>query len=832
MMSYGERPRLLVVANRLPVSSKKTGENSWSMEMSPGGKFNLLGGVTDQYDTKWVGWPGFDVYNEVEKTALSKSLAQMNCIPVFLNEVFDQYYNGYSNGIIWPILHHMGLPVEYHHDANKSFQTQYDAYKKANRMFLDVVMENYEEGDTIWCQDYHLMFLPQYLKEYNNKIKVGWFLHSPFPSSEVYKTLPSRSELLRSVLRADLLGFHTYDFARHFVSTCTQILGVEGTHEGVVDQGRLTRVVVLPMGIDPDRFISTCKLPEVIQQMNELKEKFSGKKVILGVDRLDMIKGIPQKYLGFEKFLEENPDWRDKVVLVQIAVPTRDAVPEYQKVRDQVHGLVGRINGRFGSISSLPVHHMDCSVPSNYLCALYATADVMLVTSLRDGLNLVSHEFVASQESKKGVLILSEFAGAGQSLGAGALLVNPWNVTEVSSAIKDALTMPAEEREERHRVNFQYVISNSAEKWGGDFLSELNDAFAESEMKIRSIPHELPQQDMIQRYLQSNHRLIILGFCGTLTEPMNSQNEELDLKLNEKLKGTLKALCNDPKTTVVVLSRSGRNILDKVFGEYKIWLAAENGMFLRDPSGEWVTNMPQDMKNLDWVHGVKNGFKYFTDRTPRSFFEASETSLVWNHECADVKFGKTQARDMLQHLWAGPISKASVDVVRGNHSVEVHAMNETKGAAIDRILGEMMRKISMTTPIDYVFCSGYLLEKDEDIYTFFESEIVPSKLSHVTRSKSSSSIHSLKKKQVSPNVFDLKNENYFSVAIGQSRSKARYVIDSSQDVVDLLHSLAVADTTTMAHPFSDSELHQTRNGNADLKHSTDGKTNEGQETKL
>ncbi|XP_010480504.1 PREDICTED: probable alpha,alpha-trehalose-phosphate synthase [UDP-forming] 2 [Camelina sativa] len=799
-----QRPRLLVVANRLPVSAKKTGENSWSLKMSPGGLVSGLLGVTSQFDTKWVGWPGVDVINEVEKAALSKSLTEVNCIPVFLNEVFDQYYNGYCNGILCPILHHMGLPEEDPHDTTKTFETQYDAYKKANRMFLDVIVENYEEGDIVWCHDYHLMFLPKFLKEYNNKIKVGWFLHSPFPSSEVYKTLPSRSELLRAILRADLLGFHTYDFARHFIRTCTRILGVEATHEGVVDQGRVTRVAVFPIGIDPDRFIRTCKLPEATQQINELKERFAGKKVILGVDRLDPIKGIPQKYLAFEKFLEENPNWRHKVVLVQIAVPTRNDVPEYRKLKDQVHGLVGRINGRFGSVSSLPIHHLDCSVDFSYLCALYAIADVMLVTSLRDGMNLVSYEFVACQEAKKGVLVLSEFAGAGQSLGAGALLVNPCDVTEVSSAIKEALIMPADEREKRYRVNFQYVYIHSAKKWGDDFMSVLNDTTPESEMQLRKIPHELPQQDMIQQYSQSNNRLIILGFYGTLTAPMSSQTKEMDLKLNSELKGTLRALCNDPKTTVVVLSRSGRDILDKNFGKYNMWLAAENGRFLKHSNGEWVTNMPQNM-NLDWVDGARNVFQYFTDRTPRSFFKASGTSLVWNYEHADVEFGRAQARDMLQYLWGGPISNAPVDVVRGNHSVEVHAIGETKGTEIGRVLGEIVHRKSMTTPFDFVFCSGYFLEKDEDIYTFFESEILSPKLSHEIRSKSPSSNHSLKKKRkVSLNVLDLKKENYFSAAIGQTRTKARYVIHSSHDVVDLLHKLAVAvPTTRLTDSFGD-----------------------------
>ncbi|CAN8312348.1 unnamed protein product [Cochlearia groenlandica] len=812
-MSYDEtcvgKPRLLVVANRLPVSAKRTGENSWSLEMSPGGLVCGLLGVTAQYDTKWVGWPGVDVHDELGKNTLSKSLAEMNCIPVFLEEVFDQYCNGYGNGILWPILHHMGLPQEYNHDTNKTYQTQYDAYKKANRLFLDVIVENYEEGDLVWCHDYHLMFLPQYLKEHNNKIKVGWFLHSPFPSSEVYKTLPSRSELLRSILTADLLGFHTYDFARHFLSTCTRILGAEGTHEGVVYQGRVTRVAVFPIGIDPERFINTCELSEVKQQMKEFKEKFAGKKVILGVDRLDTIKGIPQKFLGFEKFLEENPNWRDKVVLVQIAVPTRNAVPEYQKLKSQVHGLVGRINGRFGSVSSLPIHHLDCSVGFNYLCALYAVADVMLVTSLRDGMNLVSYEFIACQESKKGALILSEFAGAGQSLGAGAILVNPWDVTEVSSAIKQALDMSYEERKTRHRVNFNYVKTYSANKWGDDFMSELAANFAETDMQLKKIQHELPKQDLVRRYSQSNNRLIILGFFGTLTEPMNNKSEEMNLKLNAELKGTLKALCNDPKTTVVVLSRSSRNILDKNFGGYKIWLAAENGMLLRDTTGEWVTNIHENT-NLDWLDGAKNVFEYFTNRTPRSFFEASETSLLWNYEYSDVEFGRAQARDMLQHLRTGPISNASVDIVQGNFSVEIHAKSETKGEAIGRILEEIMQKKPMTTPIDFVFCSGYFLNKDEDIYTFFETDTLSSKLSQETRS------NSLKKRQVSSNILDLKKDNYFSVSIGQAHTKAQYVIDSSQDVVDLLHKLAVAETTTttttMNVSLSDSESDQI-NGN-------------------
>ncbi|CAA7039686.1 unnamed protein product [Microthlaspi erraticum] len=775
------RPRLIVVSMSLPVTAKRTGEESWSFAMNSGGLVSALLGLKG-FETKWIGWPGVDVYDVVGKKALSTALAEKGCIPVFLEEVCDQYFNGYCNNILWPIFHYMGAPPEYRDDGTITYQSQYDAYKKANRIFFDVVKEHYQEGDVVWCHDYHVMLLPQYLKEYNSKMNVGWFLHTPFPSSEMYKTLPSRSELLRSILTADLVGFHTYDFARHFVNACMCILGIDATSEGVVDQGKVTQVAVFPIGIEPERFISTSELPEVVQYMKKFKNDFAGRKLILGVDRMDFVKGLPQKYQAFEKFLEENEDWRGKVMLLQIAVPTRNGIGEYRKMKDQCHKLVGRINGRFGSISSVPITHLDCSVPFDQLCALYAIADALLVTSLRDGMNLVSSEFVACQKEEKGVLILSEFAGAGQSLGAGALLVNPWNIKEVSNAIGEALNMSPEEKERKHKINFQYVKTHSTQQWADDFMNKLNEITSNGELQNGNVPHELPQHDVVQQYLKSNNRLLILGFCGTLTPPNKNQEkrgEGMNLEVHPHLHERLKELCSDPKTTVVVLSRGPKSLLDKNFGECNMWLAAENGMFLRHTSGEWVTKMPEHM-NLDWIDGVKQVFKYFTERTPGSYFETSETSLVWNYQSADAEFGRAQARDMLQHLWAGPISNASVDVVRGDNSVEVHAVSVTKGSAMERLIGEIvLQNKSMTTPIDYVLCIGNFLGKDEDVYTFFEPGL----------SKKRKSSGNGSPKKVSSTVVDLKEENYFSVAIEKTHTKASYFLDSSDDVVQLIHKL-------------------------------------------
>lgn len=837
------RQRLLVVANRLPVSAVRKGEDSWSLEISAGGLVSALLGVKD-FEARWIGWAGVNVADAVGQKTLTEALAEKRCIPVFLTEeIVHQYYNGYCNNILWPLFHYLGLPQEDRLATTRGFQSQFDSYQVANQMFADVVNQVYEEGDIVWCHDYHLMFLPQCLKKFNSKMKVGWFLHTPFPSSEIHRTLPSRSELLRAVLAADLVGFHTYDYARHFVSACTRILGLEATPEGVEDQGKLTRVAAFPIGIDSDRFIRALDHPQVQAPFKDLVERFKGRKVMLGVDRLDMIKGIPQKLLAFEKFLEENEDWREKVVLLQIAVPTRTDVPEYQKLTSQVHEIVGRINGRFGTLTAVPIHHLDRTLDFNALCALYAVTDVALVTSLRDGMNLVSYEFVACQEKKKGVLILSEFAGAAQSLGAGALLVNPWNISKVAEAIAKALNMPSEEREKRHRHNFHHVTTHTAQEWAETFVSELNDTVVEAQLRTKQVPPRLDTRKTIQQYLKSTNRLLILGFNGTLTEQVErkgDQLKEMELSVHPELKQPLTQLCNDPNTTVVVLSGSGRTLLDENFKEYNTWLAAENGMFLNPSNGEWMTTMPEQL-NMEWVDSVKHIFEYFTERTPRSYFEEREASLVWNYRHADVEFGKLQARDMLQHLCTGPISNASVEVVQGSRSVEVRAAGVTKGAAIDRILGEIVHSKSMTTPIDYVLCIGHFLAKqDEDIYDFFEPEpssfgasLQRSKLSDAAKfpnekvspmkipsikngfksanqSKGQRPISNSEKKtannvnrtarkcksplpeKISWNVLDLKKENYFSCAVGRTQTNARFTLPSSDEVAEFLKKLAHA----------------------------------------
>lgn len=359
----------------------------------------------------------------------------------------------------------------------------WDAYTEANRLFAQTIVEEIEDGDLVWVHDYHLMLLPaMLLEELENlaqarqepvkKIKLGFFLHTPFPSSEIYRILPVRREVLLGLLSCDLIGFHTYDYVRHFLSAVTRILGLQTLPNAIVYKARYINVSAFPIGIDIDKFLEGLKQPSVIERIAGLKKKFADTRIIVGVDRLDYIKGVPQKLLSFEVFLTNHPEWIGKVVLCQVAVPSRQDVEEYQSLRANVNELVGRINGQFGTVEFTPIHFLHKSVDFAELISLYAISDVCLVSSTRDGMNLVSYEYIACQQDHFGSLILSEFTGAAQSL-TGAIIVNPWNVEETARAIYEALTLPQEKKENNFEKLFAYIKKYTSAFWGESFVKEL-----------------------------------------------------------------------------------------------------------------------------------------------------------------------------------------------------------------------------------------------------------------------------------------------------------------------------------------------------------------------
>lgn len=467
--------KLILASNRIPCAMKKDGDH-YSFGQGAGGLVSSLAGMARTTKFTWFGWPGMEVPEEDRPGIEETLMADYTTVPVYLDEkTYEGYYNGFSNSILWPLFHY--------HPGEISFsENDWDAYQEANRAFARAIVnskEGVQDGDIIWVHDYHLMLLPAMLREEmgpsKKDVRIGFFLHTPFPSSEIYRILPVRQQILLGVLSCDLIGFHTYDYARHFLSACSRILKLNTLPNGVDFHGRMVHVGTHPIGIDPQLFIEGLARPKVQSRIEALKKKFHGIKVIVGVDRMDYIKGIPQKLHALEVFLTDHPEWIGKVVLVQVAVPSRQDVEEYQSLRAVVNELVGRINGKFGTVEFTPIHFLHKSVEFNELISLYSISDVCLISSTRDGMNLVSYEYVCTQEERHGSLILSEFAGAAQSLN-GSLIVNPWNVEELASAIHEAVTMPADLRRANYEKLWLYINKYTSAYWGTNFVRELTGA--------------------------------------------------------------------------------------------------------------------------------------------------------------------------------------------------------------------------------------------------------------------------------------------------------------------------------------------------------------------
>ena len=714
------RQRVIVVANRLPVTprrSKETGE--WRFERSSGGLVSAFLGVPN-LDILWVGWVGTAVPEEEQEhiRQLLRDQEPFQCVPVFLDpEVSDHFYNGFCNNVLWPLLHYIPLSML---DAQAQLaETQWAAYQTANKVFADTVMTlEPAEEDLVWVQDYHLMLLPRYLREMQPGLSIGWFLHTPFATSEMYRTLPHREEILRGVMGADLCGFHIYDYARHFHTSCARVLGTGGTegvtegNEGIFDHASRRSIAVdaFPIGIDPAVFKEKLQTGVVKDKIIELQRRFDGKKVILGIDRLDYVKGIPHKLKAVEKFLQKNPKMKGKIVLLQIAVPSRVEVPGYQKLRSNVHKLVSRINGEYGTLEDVPIHYLDQSMKFEELCALYFRAEVMFVTSLRDGMNLVSFEYIACQEKNRGVLVLSEFAGAAQALGAGALLVNPYNTDEVAQALSDALNMPLKEREERFMYMSSHIHTHTSAQWAAKFVSSLRHAAQASENYDSGPFSNLDEAQMLNTHeviasyksceRTGGRRLLVFGLLGTLID--YAQFANLD-KMLPSVRRNLAALASNELNTVVVCSGRERALMNEWLGDLPIWLVAENGLYIRAPGdepgqepGPW--EMTREEVDDTWMQQLKPVFKYFETRTPDTLTEVQEHTMTWHfQEAAESEeredFVEMQAGDLQAHLDQVAAS-APVEVGLDMKRVEVRPYGVSKGAALALIL----ERLSIESP--------------------------------------------------------------------------------------------------------------------------------------
>ncbi|KAJ5773687.1 hypothetical protein N7457_008583 [Penicillium paradoxum] len=462
---------LLIVSNRLPLSVKRV-NGAFESSISSGGLVTSLSGLTKSTQFQWFGWPGLEVRDPKDREDVQKSLEAHNAIPIFLDSTLaDEHYNGFSNRILWPILHYQsGVIFD---------DTPWQAYRRVNELFADAIVDSAENGTLIWVHDYHLMLLPELLRdrlrERGKACAIGFSLHTPFPAKDFWRNLPVRKHLIEGLLASDLIGFHTDEYKQNFIDACAGLLEARTEIPNQIQyKNRLVCVNKFVVGIDPQKFTDTLQKPEVQERIQNLKERYKGIKIIVGVDRLDHIKGLTQKLKGFDAFLDDHPELQNKVVLMQIAVPSREDVKEYKDLETELCTLAGKINGKHATPEGTPLLYMHRSVPFNELTALYSVADVCLLSSTRDGMNLVAFEYVACQQERHGVLVLSEFAGAASFMTNGSIPFHPANTTEMSEALHTALNLNAAERKTKYEYLRDFINTNTSAKWGETFIDKLS----------------------------------------------------------------------------------------------------------------------------------------------------------------------------------------------------------------------------------------------------------------------------------------------------------------------------------------------------------------------
>ena len=704
------RLKLLCVANRLPSTAIHDDMGNWSLKKSTGGLASALSAVENLHMTQ-IGWPGAEVPAET-RPDITKELREHLCIPVYLaHEQIEQYYNGFSNGVLWPLFHYVTPAL-----ITGSHDSEWTAYETVNQVFAQAIADELiAEGDEdtlVWIHDYHLMLVPKFLRQLVPKANIGFFLHTPFPSVELFRMLPYREQVLQGLLSADFIGFQTRDYCRHFLSACSQLTNLQVTSscvDAVPIGGALVSCACVPIGIDPEPFISATTEDEiVVEKVFDLREQFGvDRKIILGVDRLDYMKGIQHKLQAFEKFLDTHPEWVGNCVLVQLAVPSRGDVKEYQRLRKHVHEQVGQLCGKHSHLTSgPPVLYLDQAIDFQGLVALYRAADVMLITSIRDGMNLVAFEYVASQRDTHGVLVLSEFTGAMMSMGGGALRVNPWNLDETSAGISRALTMSDEERRSRHQFCFEYVTTYTAQKWAETFIENLKNAVTESAALTASIPPPLPVDELVAAWEtpSESRPLLVLDLVDCLVSPMTSSGRPLVShpefgSLSFDVRKSLERLI-DADLGILVSTAHRRDLMDSLFSWLgdrvcRVVLVAENGCvfkaFTDGGSRQWQPVVGESesssFANPEWRHSVRKLVEFLQERTPGSFIEESDLSLKWFTSAAPADGANMSIlRELLLQRWAGPLTENEAEVVLADRYVEIRPRNACLGLNIAKIL--------------------------------------------------------------------------------------------------------------------------------------------------
>lgn len=719
--------KCILISNRLPITASLKNDKL-RITRSGGGLATGLDSLETGAEKHWIGWAGVHADEDEPRRKLTARLKKRRLHPVFLSqEQIQDYYEGYSNSTLWPLCHCFFSYVT----CNEKY---WKAYREVNELFCEETLKIMEPEDSLWIHDYHLMLLPGMIRERMPRAAIGYFHHIPFPTYEMFRYLPQRAELLRGLLGADLVGFHTHDYVRHFISALYRVLNLECRLDEVQLGDRVARIDAFPMGINYDLYREAVTMPGSRSLTHDLQRIAGTNKIILSVDRLDYSKGILLRLEGFASFLENNPEYRGKVRMIMVVVPSRDSVDKYADLKTHVDRAVGAINGRYAAVGWIPVHYFYRSFSLPELAAMYNIADIALVTPLRDGMNLVAKEYLAAKRERPGVLILSEMAGAAVEL-SDALVINPMDARQIEQAILTALTMPEEEQLAALRKMQKIVSRHTVKRWANDYFKELetvkqrNDELAAKDLERENL------QQILMAYGNAKQRLLALDYDGTLA-PFTKDPSEA--RPSPALREILTVLANDKRNTVLVCSGRDRRTLEAWLGGLGVELAAEHGAFFME-NDAWRSSVPGPV----WTEEIFDILERTQDKTPGSAIETKETALVWHYRKVDPWLAELRVSQLINALMV-PCARLGLQIMKGNKIVEIKPAEYNKGAEIQRRLA--------LCDYDFLMAMGDDTT-DEDMFKALPAEA-------------------------------------FTIKVGQVSDSARYMIPSQNRVLPFLSTLA------------------------------------------
>jgi len=738
MANETQLKRLVIAAYRLPFKFTKERTKYKSVQNS-GGLVSAILSLSENFkqskselNSSKIVWAG--IAEDIPDDFSSKNFENehFDIVPVNISkELNDLYYGGFCNDLLWPLFHYFPTYAVFNTDYFK-------AYKEANNKFCDEIVKIIKPGDFIWVHDYQLLLLPEMIREKIPDANIGFFLHIPFPSFEIFRLLPRdwREAIVDGMLGADLVGFHTHDYTQYFIRSVKRTKGFECSQNIIYTSNKLVKADAFPIGIDYDKFHKACMSKRVLTEKQKIKKHLTGQKLIFSVDRLDYSKGLLLRLRGYNTFLELYPEWISKVVFNMVVVPSRDTIERYQEMKKEIESMVGRINGKYGTLSWQPIIYQYKSLSFNEMVALYDLSGVGLITPLRDGMNLVAKEYIACQIDNKGVLILSEMAGAAAELSE-ALIINPVDQVEMAESIFNALEMkPTEKRIRLERMQ-RRISSYNVFTWAFDFFNQAFDIKEQQKlMNVRFINKSISTQ-ILSAYKNVNRRIFFLDYDGTLVS--FAKYPEL-ATIDQNTLELIRQLTVDTKNHVVIISGRDKDFLEQQFTGVKVTLVAEHGYFTRKVGENWEVAINSDGS---WKETVMPILTEYVNRCNGTFIEEKTGSLAWHYRNADLDYAQLRLHELRDDLAEIIRHKTEFEILEGNKVLEVKSGKYDKGHAAATLIKDEQYE--------------FILAAGDD--------------------------------KTDENLFKILPDNSFTIRVGLSPSVAKYNVSDYSLLLKLLNSL-------------------------------------------